>query len=102
MEITGYENYLIYDDGRVYSKTSKKFLKPSLRKDNYIHIGLCKNGIEKKYYAHRLVAEHYLPNPFNKKDVDHINRIRSDKRLENLRWVTSSENCENTKCRKNK
>ena len=45
--------------------------------------------------GHRLVAEKYLPNPNNYPQVDHINRVRHDNRVENLRWVTRQENCEN-------
>jgi hypothetical protein len=45
--------------------------------------------------GHRLVAEKYLPNPNNYPQVDHINRVRHDNRVENLRWVTRQQNCEN-------
>ena len=45
--------------------------------------------------GHRLVAEKYLPNPEGKEQVDHINRIRHDNRVQNLRWVTRKENGEN-------
>ena len=51
-------------------------------------------------YIHRLVAEHYIPNPENKPQVDHINRIRNDNRAENLRWVNQAENNLNMKLRK--
>lgn len=44
---------------------------------------------------HRLVAEAFLPNPENKKCVDHINTDRHDNRVENLRWVTARENVNN-------
>ena len=44
---------------------------------------------------HRLVAQHYIPNPENKKEVDHINNIRNDNRVENLRWVCHQENMDN-------
>ena len=49
----------------------------------------------KSIEGHRLVAEKYLPNPNNYPQVDHINRVRHDNRVENLRWVTRQQNCEN-------
>ena len=45
--------------------------------------------------VHRIVAETFIPNPENKSEVDHINRIRNDNRVENLRWVTRLENAQN-------
>ncbi len=45
--------------------------------------------------GHRLVAERYLPNPHNLPQVDHINRVRHDNRVENLRWVSREENMSN-------
>ena len=95
MEINGFENYLIYQDGKVYSKTSKRYLKPSDNSYGYLKVNLCKDGKRKIHKIHRLVAIYYIPNPDNKICVDHINRITTDNRLENLRWATHSENGQN-------
>ena len=104
MEIEDYPNYLIYPEGRVWSKIGKgRFLKHTVNQDGYHQVGLCRDGKQKKFKVHRLVAQAFIPNPDNKPEVDHINRIRHDNRLENLRWVTSLENGQNKgnyKCNK--
>lgn len=56
---------------------------------------LCKDGKIRSLKAHRLVAEAFIPNEDNKPEIDHINTIRSDNRVENLRWATSKENSNN-------
>ena len=95
MEIQGYPNYLIYDDGKVFSKKSNKFLKPFINSRGYYRVDLCENGKRKNYKIHRLIGIHYIPNPDMKPQVDHINRIRTDNRIENLRWVSHLENQQN-------
>lgn len=50
---------------------------------------------KKKFKAHRLIAQTYLPNPLNLPQVDHKNRVRYDNSLSNLRWVTSLQNNHN-------
>ena len=101
MEVIDYPNYLIYDDGRVYNKNRNRFLKPRINTHGYCHVVLFENSKQKNHSIHRLVAIHYIPNPENKREVDHINRIRTDNRIENLRWATSSENNQNKGISKN-
>jgi len=69
-----------------------KVLRPALTNSGYWIISLTANGIQHSYKVHRLVALAFIPNPDNKPQVDHINRIRTDNRVENLRWATRSEN----------
>lgn len=45
--------------------------------------------------VHRLVAQAFIENPDNKSEVDHINRVKEDNRVENLRWATRNEQLEN-------
>ena len=91
MEIEGYPNYLIYDDGRVYSKRSNKFMKPCKNKYGYLVVNLSKNNKGKKIFIHRLIALYYIPNPDNKETVDHIDRNKLNNSISNLRWATMSE-----------
>ena len=95
MEIQGYNNYLIYPDGRVYNQKYKRFLKGGTAA-GYKQVFLYKDGEPETFRIHRLVAIHYIPNPDNKPQVDHIYRDKTDNRVENLSWVTPLENCQNT------
>tara|TARA_R110002126_G_scaffold277191_1_gene422936 strand:+ start:42 stop:533 length:492 start_codon:yes stop_codon:yes gene_type:complete len=69
-----------------------KEIKPSKNTNGYMLICLCKNGKRKMFLLHRLLATAFITNPENKTEVDHINGVRDDNRLENLRWVTHQEN----------
>ena len=53
---------------------------------------LCKDGKRFIKLQHRLLMETFIPNIFGKKEINHINGIKTDNRLENLEWVTTSEN----------
>ena len=94
-KITGFPNYLIYDDGRVYTIKYKKFRKLDKNSNGYIRASLSNNGKHKNIGVHRLVASHFIPNPYNYPVVDHINRIRTDNNVNNLRWVTQELNMGN-------
>lgn len=99
MEIQDYPNYLIYDDGRVWTGrrkgTNEKFLKPHKNRLGYHKVCLSRDGKHKMFSVSRLVALHYLPNPENKPEVDHIDRDKDNNHISNLRWATRQENCDN-------
>ena len=73
----------------------EKILKPYKNKLGYLCINLYRDNKVKQMYVHRLVAIAFIPNPENKPCIDHINTIRNDNRIENLRWVTYKENMNN-------
>lgn len=84
--------YKVTRDGRVFNET--KELKPVLMSCGYKRLRLiCDwDGKPRGFLVHRLVAMTYLPNPENKPQVNHINGIKLDNRVENLEWVTAGEN----------
>ena len=73
----------------------KRFLKFNTHPAGYKQVALHNKGVMKTKNVHRLVALTYIPNPENKLCVDHINRIRIDNRVSNLRWTTTKENTNN-------
>jgi hypothetical protein len=88
------ENYLITKEGFIISYKNKepRVLKGQLDRDGYYRVEIRENKKRKWCYLHRLVAMQYIPNPENKPEVNHINGIKTDNRVENLEWVTRSEN----------
>lgn len=99
-KIDGYENYSVSKDGDVRNDKTERILKPHHNKAGYQSINLYKNGKVKHFQVHRLVAETFIPNPDDLPCIDHINTIRDDNRVENLRWVTYKENMNNPLTRK--
>ena len=95
MEINGYPNYIIYDDGRIYSKKRNKDLKPILINGGYYSVGLSNNGKCDYKLIHRLVAQHFISNPKKLKEVDHIDRDPANFKSTNLRWVSRLDNHQN-------
>lgn len=91
-EVKNYENYIIYENGTIYSKKNKKYLKQQLNHKGYPVVKLCKNGVQKEFFIHRLVAMHYIPNPKNKPQINHKNGNKLINCVSNLEWVTNKEN----------
>lgn len=89
------KQYEINKDGIVRSLHKKNphlIIANKIDRGGYISVRLSKNGISRTKLIHRLLAETYIPNELSKPEVNHINGIKTDNRIENLEWVTHAEN----------
>ena len=77
---------------RIRRKRDGRILKTTLNKTlGYVNVSL--NG--EQYFYHRILAKHFIPNPDELPEVDHIDRDKANNSLDNLRWVSRSENLSN-------
>ena len=95
--VQGYEGlYEVSDLGRVRSlkraTTRGIVLKLKESKRGYVVVCLCKGNKRSTISVHRLVASAFIPNPYGKREVNHIDGNRSNNNASNLEWVTRSEN----------
>jgi len=89
--------YEISSEGRVRSVRNNKdvILNTIISRYGYIKVRLSKNTIKKEHFVHRLIAIAFIPNPFNYPYIDHIDTIRTNNSVTNLKWVTSKQNSNN-------
>lgn len=100
--IKNYENlYEISNLGRIRKIGGKnqfgnykvdKMITPYKNEKGYLRVGLSKNNKRKIFKLHRLVAEHFLPNPNNYPEINHIDFNKQNNRVDNLEWCTHKEN----------
>lgn len=91
-QIDGFENYCCTIKGEVFSKLTNKWLKPQLSSSGYYHYALSKNKKIVIKSMHCIIAENFIKTIDNKQLINYINGIKTDNRIENLEWVTQSEN----------
>lgn len=90
-ELNGYPGYIITSNGKVYSCKSNRYLSLKTHESGYISVTLS-NGVKKDFYVHVLVATLYLTIIEGKDIVNHKDRDKSNNKVENLEWVTASQN----------
>ncbi len=88
-------HYFISTHGNVENARTGKLLTPRLSKTGYHTINLYINGKAKDFKVHKLVANAFIDNPHNKQFVDHIDGDKLNNRIDNLRYVTKSQNAMN-------
>ena len=81
----------IRKNGRVDNRKGK-ILKPKIDKYGYQVITLSKDGVRKTYTIHQLVAKAFIPNPENKKTINHKDGNKLNNCIDNLEWATEKEN----------
>jgi hypothetical protein len=94
----GIKKYAVSNMGNVRGADGIRLLKSGCNEKGYKHVVICKDGIQKNKKIHHLVMEAFVGERPIGYDTDHINRIRGDNRLENLRYCSKRDNMLNT-CR---
>ena len=86
----------VYNSGLLNSNkcfiSKEKILKPSTISKGYKGITLTKEGKRYPKKVHRLVAMAFIPNPYNKSQINHIDCNKANNCVENLEWCTNGEN----------
>lgn len=91
MEVRDYPNYQVFEDGTVIGARGKVLVQDE-NSTGYKRVSLCKNGIVKRVFVHRLVAEHFVEGYEEGRVVNHIDGDNQNNHKDNLEWVTPSEN----------
>lgn len=95
-DIHGWEQfYQVNENGEVKNKTTGKILIGDKNSEGYCRVGLmAKNHVpvRQRFFRHRLVAEHFIPNPNNLREVNHIDCNIENNQKDNLEWISKKAN----------
>lgn len=105
--IKGFETlYEISNLGKVKSlpkqsgflKRKERIMSLTDNKKGYLYVTFEVNGKRSRFYVHRLVADHFIPNPNNLETVNHKDKNRKNNHVDNLEWMSYSENNQHGEC----
>lgn len=99
--IQGYEQYEVSNEGQVRNKKTGRILKPGNNR-GYLQVLLCKNGKQKWFLVHRLVAIMWIPNPNGYPVVNHIDENKENNSVDNLEWCSYKYNINYGTCQQRK
>ena len=95
VKIANFEQYAITDEGDVISLRYNRKLTPMKVPNGYLHVHLhMEDGRDKQCGIHRLVAEHFIPNPYHYEMVNHIDGDKTNNHVSNLEWCNAQQNME--------
>lgn len=89
--IKSIDRYLHKKDGNICFQKGL-IMKPVNHPKGYLYVSLSKNNKRKSYKIHRIVAQTFIENVENNPQVNHINGVKTDNRVENLEWCTNLQN----------
>jgi len=86
------DRQVYHSHNRCIHQLKGKLLKPRVNNRGYWDVRLSKDGKCRTYFIHRLMGQAFICNPLGKRYINHKNGIKIDNQVENLEWVTHSEN----------
>lgn len=87
-----YKGYTVLDNGYIISRRFNRPLSPGINANGYYTVNICFDGKQENRDIHRIIAILFIPNPENKQQVNHIDGNKLNNNVNNLEWVTASEN----------
>lgn len=91
-----FRKYIISDNGQIWSRSKKVYIKPALNGDGYptvnVITSLAKDGYRQSFAVHRIIALLFVPNPHGYKEVNHIDGNKQNNHYSNLEWCDRSYN----------
>lgn len=90
--VKDYPDYLVYEDGRIWSNKTNKFLKPGKNHGGYESVDLFNKQGHRRLLVHRLVAQAFIPNPMQLPQVNHIDENPGNNAVNNLEWCNAEYN----------